>query len=391
MDVIGNYITREFLKFSKIPFKINSIYTGQSFISLFSEPIITHMEEIKTDDLAKLSKIFKDYNKTIISEVAESSSNSILIDLTCELSNVYKINDTLIQKESLEYHSTFNHKLANKLTPKEIFELYHQKLNSISKFLRHYNKVIIIVPLNKHDQVSSDSLDELSLLKLNEEFSLINLITRLLQDKVENIHILTIDDYYTLNENLEIEYPIEVYNELLKDIQRLVGKTYNSEILFDEYELNNVIHIRFNYLDYREHIVHIYFNGEVIKEFQPSASKEFQYAMKEAGTYRIRVFDNITDLPPRFSRKYNYRSNATNNNLFKGYVIPTFIKGYDSDILNLLDRDERVLGYISNSFENNLYNVSKSIISPNEVTDSNILTANQILQIITEQIKDKRL
>ena len=136
IDIIGSKFTRKLTEFKNFRFEVNNIVEGQSILSLLSDPYETTMKEINTTDLNDITVAYRDLNKLLYSNLKNSDSEILLIELLSELNSISEFNHSYYNTSSLELLSE---------------EIEYETLTNIEKFralqrnINEFLRLILIV------------------------------------------------------------------------------------------------------------------------------------------------------------------------------------------------------------------------------------------------------
>lgn len=287
MDIIGSKFSRKLTEFKNFKYEVNNIVEGQSFLSLLSSPYETTMKELNTTDLSDITVAYRDLNKLLYPELLKSKSETLMIDLLSELNEIVEYDNAFYNATSLELLDVTL--TINKLANIQKFRAIYAHLDKIIDLINQYDKVIFLKILPKEE----------------DSRLFIEGLYKLLENKIEQKLTLAVDH----NElDIDLNAPIEVYDQVNQELKKLSSDNYYNQLLFDEKLEDNVLSVYINHIERREYIYELYKDGKPLEKSNPTTSRYYEYKLTETGKYRIRV--NLTDesVNPRFSLTYSYNN-----------------------------------------------------------------------------------
>src|SRR5699024_7698339 len=329
IDIIGSKFTRKLTEFKNFRFEVNNIVEGQSILSLLSDPYETTMKEINTTDLNDITVAFRDLNKLLYSNLKNSDSEILIIELLSELNSISEFNHSYYNTSSLELlNEDVDYRTLSNI---EKFRALQSSLNEFLKLVNQYNKVILIKVLPKE----------------KEQKDFINGIYKAIENKVEQKLILTVN-----NDDLEenFEAPLEFYNKVNDNLRKFSSDNYYNQLLFDESLQENTLSVYINHVEKREYVYELYKNGKPFKSSEPTTNRYFEFKLDESAKYRIRVNLTNEEVNPRFSQTYEFNPSAKTADAkidLKYVEIPSFQNLWMLDII--LQKHE-LLGLIGNAY-----------------------------------------
>lgn len=289
IDIIGSKFTRKLTEFKNFRFEVNNIVEGQSVLSLLSDPYETTMKEINTTDLNEITVAYRDLNKLLYSNLKNSDSEILIVELLSELNSVSEFNHSYYNTSSLEL---LNEEVKYRtLSNIEKFRALQRNMNAFLRLLKQYDKVIFIKILPKREE--------------HKDF--IEGLYKTLEDNVEQKLILTVEND-VLDEKLEA--PLEFYNKVNDDLRKFSSDNYYNQLLFDESLKSNILSVYINHVEEREYIYELYKNGKPFKSSEPTTERYFAFQLDEPAKYRIRVNLTNEEVNSRFSQTYEYTSDS---------------------------------------------------------------------------------
>lgn len=285
MDIIGSKFSRKLTEFKNFKYEVNNIVEGQSFLSLLSSPYETTMKELNTTDLSDITVAYRDLNKLLYPELLKSKSETLMIDLLSELNEIVEYNNSFYNASSFELLDIdfTTKKLANI----QKFRAIYAQLDEIINLINQYDKVIFlkILPKEENDQLFIEGL------------------YKLLEEKIEQKLTLTVDNSEL---DLNLNAPIEIYNQVNQDLKKFSSDNYYNQLLFDESLEENILSVYINYVEKREYVYELYKDGKPFKKSNPTTARYYEYQLHESGNYRIRVIVTDGSVNPRFSQTYYF-------------------------------------------------------------------------------------
>jgi len=285
IDIIGSKFTRKLTEFKNFRFEVNNIVEEQSILSLLSDPYEVTMKDINTTDLNDITIAYRDLNKLLYPNLASSKSEIIFVELLSELNNIVEHEHSFYNSSSFEL--LYDIPSVKTLSTIEKFRAIQSYLDAFVRLLKKYDKVILIKILPKE----------------KEALDFVEGLYSLLEREIDHKLIFTVDNS-VFGENFEA--PLEVYEKVNQDLKKFSSDNYYTQLLFDEYLLDDNLSVYINYVEEREYVYELYKEGKPYLKSEPTTSRFYNYKLTEPGQYRIRIHVTDESVNPRFSQTYEY-------------------------------------------------------------------------------------
>jgi len=349
IDIIGSKFTRKLTEFKNFRFEVNNIVEGQSILSLLSDPYETTMKEINTTDLNDITVAYRDLNKLLYSNLKNSDSEILLIELLSELNSISEFNHSYYNTSSLELLSEDIE--YETLTNIEKFRALQRNINEFLRLIKQYEKVIFIKIVPKEKELKD----------------FIEGLYKILENNIEQKLILTVDNT-DLDENLEA--PLEFYNKVNDDLRKFSSDNYHNQLLFDETLEKNILSVYINHVEEREYIYELYKNGKPFKSSDPTNERYFEFELEDPAKYRIRVNLTSEEVNPRFSQTYEYNPEYISTDVKKNVQYAEIPSDENLWMLDIILQKHEFLGLIGNAYlYPNGYSKHK-VFLPEEIDES---------------------
>ncbi|SDL08769.1 DUF6270 domain-containing protein [Lacicoccus qingdaonensis] len=371
IDIIGSKFTRKLTEFKNFRFEVNNIVEGQSILSLLSDPYEVTMKDINTTDLNDITVAYRDLNKLLYSNLKNSDSEILLIELLSELNSISEFRHSYYNTSSLEL---LNEEIEYEtLSNIEKFRALQRYIDEFLRLIKQYDKVIFIKILPK-EQEQKDFIEGLY---------------KTLEDNVEQKLILTVDND-DLDENLEA--PLEFYNKVNDDLRKFSSDNYYNQLLFDESLVENKLSVYINHVEEREYIYELYKNGKPFKSSDPTTNRYFEFQLDEPAKYRIRVNLTSEEVNPRFSQTYEFNPDNIISSLKSDSEYVEIPSSENRWMLNAILQKYEFQGLIGNAYlYPNGYSNYK-VFLPEEINGQYIKKEdlfNSALNIISEMTEEE--
>src|SRR5699024_4769476 len=300
-----------------------------SILSLLSDPYETTMKEINTTDLNDITVAYRDLNKLLYSNLKNSDSEILLIELLSELNSISEFNHSYYNTSSLELLSEDIE--YETLTNIEKFRALQRNINEFLRLIKQYEKVIFIKIVPKEKELKD----------------FIEGLYKILENNIEQKLILTVDNT-DLDENLEA--PLEFYNKVNDDLRKFSSDNYHNQLLFDETLEKNILSVYINHVEEREYIYELYKNGKPFKSSDPTNERYFEFELEDPAKYRIRVNLSSEEVNTRFSQTYEYNPEYISTDVKKNVQYAEIPSDENLWMLDIILQKHEFLGLIGNAY-----------------------------------------
>ncbi|WP_020006179.1 DUF6270 domain-containing protein [Salinicoccus albus] len=367
IDIIGSPLTQKLTQFKNFPFKVGNFISGQSMLSLVSEPYNADMADLDTEQLDSISTAYRDLNKTFYHILKDSNSDVLILDILSELNEVSMLEENFYNKSSLELLKS--HPAFINLSQIQKFRLFQKHLDAIVGLLDKYEKIIILKPG----------------IQKGSESEFLNALYALIQNRLSNHLVLSVPR--PPEGKTYFKAPVEYYDGINSDLKKFTSDNYHNQLLFEEKLEDDKLTLFINHIEEREYIYELYKDGSPYKSTQPTTSRFCQFKLTDEGKYRVRVHLTDASIKPRFSQTYIYSPITENEDGGVRHV--EMPRHSDQWMLDYVLEQTDIESIVGNPFKYPNGYKDMPVVLPEEIETDNILYKDQIFDHIVHDVMSK--